>query len=71
MKTPARWLLSLVAAIGLIAALRALLRLLGTSSIMDEHLRSVARVEQSTTLLVGGAVAFLAWRAAARRPATK
>jgi hypothetical protein len=66
MKTPARVLLSLIAAIGLIAALRGLLRLLGTSSITDDHIRSITRVEHSTTMLVGGAVAYFAWRTASR-----
>ena len=66
MKIPARILLSLVAAIGLIAALRGLLRLLGTSSITDDHIRSITRVEHGTSLLVGGAIAYFAWRAASR-----
>ena len=64
-------LLVLLTAIGLMAALRALLRLLATSSITDEHLRSVTRVEYSVTMLAGGAIAYFAWRAASRRPVTK
>jgi hypothetical protein len=71
MKKPARVLFSVIAAIGFMAALRGLLRLLGTSSVPDEHMRSVIRTENGTTVIVGGAVAYFAWRAASRRSAPK
>jgi len=68
MKNLRRVLLIAVAIVGCLAALRGLLRLLGTSAVADSHLRSVLRVENGTTLVVGAAVAYFAWRAASRRP---
>jgi hypothetical protein len=66
-----RPLLFVVVTIGILAALRGLLRLIGTASVADDHLRSVLRVENGTTVLVGGAVAYFAWRALSRSSAPK
>ena len=71
MKSSKRVLLNVVAIIGLLAALRGLIRLLGTAAIADSHLRSVLRVENGTTILVGAAVAYFAWRAASRNSTSK
>jgi len=60
-------LLSLVAVIAVVGVLHGLLRLLGTSVIADAHLRSVARVEAITTMLIAATIAFFAGRAVARR----
>jgi hypothetical protein len=62
-----RVLLSLATVVALVAVLHGLLRLLGTAAIADAHLRSVARVEAITTVLVAALIAFFAGRAAARR----
>jgi hypothetical protein len=66
MKSSKRVLLNVVAIIGLLAALRGLLRLLGTASIADGHLRSVLRFENGATMLVGAAVAYFVRRATSR-----
>lgn len=71
MKSPGRALLIVVAIVALLAALRGLLRLLATASIADGHLRSVLRVENGTTVLIGATVAYFAWRAASRRSTSK
>jgi hypothetical protein len=70
-KNTAALLFSVVGLIALVAALRGLLRLLGTSAIADAHLRSVTRVEHGTTVVISGVIAYFALRAASRRWGTK
>jgi uncharacterized membrane protein HdeD (DUF308 family) len=67
MNKPLAFLLHVVGVIGLIAALKGALQLLGTFSITDDHLRGVAQVRHGTSLVLGGIIAYFSLRSASRR----
>lgn len=67
MNKPLALLLLVIGVIGLIAALEGALKLLGTFSIADDHVRGIAQVRHGTSLVLGGIIAYFSLRSASRK----
>lgn len=69
-----KFLLIVIATIGLFAVLSGMVKLLAALNIADDHARSLAITRHAATVVVGGLIAYFSYRSVRKRsklPATR